>query len=118
VLEIDALPAAGSPGPDSWPEAVARAVPAGHGLPPDIRLGLSLTFRMPAEGAGGDLAELVGAALGALTGSIGTPLAGAGPGHPGEGRLPRDRVDSVEAHRRTVRGTERPGVTVEVFDLP
>jgi hypothetical protein len=117
VLEIEGVPEpADRERAGRWWETVARVASTRPQLDPQTRIGLSLTFRIPADTGCSDLDQLVACALNALTGLTESSTHHAAARH-GQAIVARAQVDAIEARRRPVRGDELPGMTAQIFVL-
>jgi Holliday junction resolvase RusA-like endonuclease len=115
VLEVSARPASySSAAQRPWQVAVRAEVARRHVTPKATRFGVRIAFRMPIKTNANevwDLDNLVKPTLDAMDGVFGI--------RPWRGlrQAADDRVDYLEASKRTIREGESPGARIEIFDL-
>jgi NTP pyrophosphatase (non-canonical NTP hydrolase) len=115
MLEVVGHPASYSTaatGP--WQEAVRAEIARHQATPRDTRFGIRIAFRtrVPANAnETWDIDNLVKPTLDAMEGVLGVR-----PWH-GPAQVADDRVDYIEASKRTISSGEVPGANIEVYDL-
>lgn len=117
TIEVDGRPATFATAHElPWKNAVRAAVTAtGVSPAPDGWFSVRLAFRTPVPRTANDrwdLDNLVKPTLDAMEGVFGL-RAWAGSPQPND-----DRVVRLEASKRTVGGSERPGATIDVWRVP
>jgi Holliday junction resolvase RusA-like endonuclease len=115
ILEITGHPASYSSAAEGpWKAAVRAEIARKHATSRDTRFGVRIAFRtrVPANAnEAWDIDNLVKPTLDAMEGVLGL--------RPWKGspQAADDRVDYLEASKRTVRDRESPGAPIEVYDL-
>jgi hypothetical protein len=115
VLEIPGQPASYSTAAQGpWQAAVRAEIAKNHAAPRDTRFGIRIDFRTPVPANANevwDIDNLVKPTLDAMEGVLGVR-----PFH-GPTQVADDRVDYLEASKRTIQHGESPGAHIEVYDL-
>jgi NTP pyrophosphatase (non-canonical NTP hydrolase)/Holliday junction resolvase RusA-like endonuclease len=115
VLEIVGHPASFSTAATApWQAAVRAEIARKHASPRDTRFGIRIAFRTRAPANANevwDIDNLVKPTLDAMEGVLGL--------RPWKGspQAADDRVDYLEASKRTVSADESPGARIEIYDL-
>jgi NTP pyrophosphatase (non-canonical NTP hydrolase)/Holliday junction resolvase RusA-like endonuclease len=115
VLEVIGRPASySSAAQGAWQAAVRAEIDRRHATPRNTRFGIRIAFRTPVAANGNevwDIDNLVKPTLDAMEDVLGKR-----PWH-GPAQAADDRVDYLEASKRSVSVGESPGAHVEVYDL-
>jgi NTP pyrophosphatase (non-canonical NTP hydrolase) len=115
VLEVAGRPASySSAAQGPWQAAVRDAIAKNHATPRNTRFGVLIEFRTPVPANANevwDIDNLVKPTLDAMEGVVGV-RAWHGPTQAAD-----DRVDYLEASKRTIQHGESPGAHIEVYDL-
>ena len=115
VLEIPGRPASYSTaGTGPWQAAVRAEIARNQAVPRDTRFGIRIDFRTPVPANANevwDIDNLVKPTLDAMEGVLGVRT------WHGPAQVADDRVDYLEASKRTIQHGESPGAHIEVYDL-